>query len=124
MNEELNKQLASLASKLNVSVEHLWGVLIGQAYIEAISSLCTLVVCLVLAAIAVYGFLLVQRKSRSVSPEELRLSMWPPPAYMRWFILGIVLFFLLLVASNNFYWLISDLFNPEWFAFKALPFSK
>jgi hypothetical protein len=124
MNEELNKQLASLASKLNVSVEHLWGVLIGQAYIEAISSLCTLVVCLVLAAIAVYGFLLVQRKYRSVSPEELRLSMWPPPEYLRWFILGIVLFFLLLVASNNFYWVISDLFNPEYFALRQLPFSK
>jgi hypothetical protein len=124
MSEELNKQLASLASKLGTTTEHLWAVLVRQAYIEAISSLCTLVVCLVLAAIAVYGFLLVQRKYRSVSPEELRLSMWPPPEYMRWFILGIVLFLLLLVASNNFYWLISDLFNPEWFAFKALPFSK
>jgi hypothetical protein len=124
MSEEVEKQLAALCAKIGVTADHLWAVLVRQAYIEAISSLCTLVVCLVLAAIAVYGFLLVQRKYRSVSPEELRLSMWPPPAYMRWFILGIVLFFLLLVASNNFYWLISDLFNPEWFAFKALPFSK
>jgi hypothetical protein len=124
MSEEVEKQLAALCAKIGVTADHLWAVLVRQAYIEAISSLCTLVVCLVLAAIAVYGFLLVQRKYRSVSPEELRLSMWPPPEYIRWFILGIVLFFLLLVASNNFYWLISDLFNPEYFALRQLPFSK
>jgi hypothetical protein len=124
MSEEVEKQLAALCAKIGVTADHLWAVLVRQAYIEAISSLCTLVVCLVLAAIAVYGFLLVQRKYRSVSPEELRLSMWPPPEYLRWFILGIVLFFLLLVASNNFYWVISDLFNPEYFALRQLPFSK
>src|SRR5271157_5117495 len=110
MNEELNKQLASLASKLNVSVEHLWGVLIRQAYIEAISSLCTVLICLILAASAIYCFVSLQRRYKDVSPQELRLSMWPPPEYIRWFILGIVLFLLLLVASNNFYWMISDLF--------------
>jgi len=40
------------------------------------------------------------------------------------FNLGIVLFFLLLAASSNFYWLISDLFNPEYFVLKALQFVK
>jgi len=33
MSEELNNQLAGLASKLGVTVEHLWGVLVRQAYI-------------------------------------------------------------------------------------------
>jgi hypothetical protein len=124
MNEELQKQLASLASKLGTTSEHLWGVLIRQAYIEAISSLCTVVVCLILAAAAIYCFVSLQRRYKEVSLQELRLSMWPPPEYIRWFILGVVLFFLLLVASSNFYWLISDMFNPEYFALKALPFVK
>jgi hypothetical protein len=34
MSEDLNKQLAELAHNLGVSVEHLWGVLIKQAYID------------------------------------------------------------------------------------------
>jgi hypothetical protein len=50
--------------------------------------------------------------------------MWPPPEYARWFFLGAVLFLLLLVAGNHFYWVISDLFNPEYYALRQLPFSK
>jgi len=34
MNDELQKELAGLAAKLGVSVEHLWGVLVRQAYID------------------------------------------------------------------------------------------
>ncbi len=37
MSEELNKQLAELANKFGVCVEHLWGVLIKQVYIDGIS---------------------------------------------------------------------------------------
>jgi hypothetical protein len=124
MNDELNKRLAELASKLNVSVEHLWGVLIRQAYIDGLSSLLTVLVCLVLGVFAVFWFVWLQRKYRNVSPDELRLSMWPPPEYARWLLFGCVLFMLLLVASNNFYWVLSDFFNPEWYAFRQLPFPK
>jgi hypothetical protein len=41
MSEDLNKQIAELANKLGVSLDHLWGVLIRQAYIDGISSLAT-----------------------------------------------------------------------------------
>jgi hypothetical protein len=39
MNEELGKQLAALSAKIGVSVEHLWSVLIRQAFIEGFTSL-------------------------------------------------------------------------------------
>jgi hypothetical protein len=47
MTDEFNKQLAELASKLGISVEHLWGVLVKQAYIDGISSSATTLMCLV-----------------------------------------------------------------------------
>ena len=124
MNEELNKQLAILSAKLGVSVEHLWGVLIRQAIIDGLSSLLTVLVCMVLAGIAIFWFVWLGRKYRNVSPDELRLSMWPPPEYARWLLLGVVLFMLLLVASNNLYWVISDFLNPEFYALRQLPFTK
>jgi len=39
MNDELQKQLATLAAKLGTSVEHLWNVLIRQAKIQAIEDI-------------------------------------------------------------------------------------
>ena len=38
MSDELNKELAALAAKLGVSVEHLWGVLVRQAYIDGLGT--------------------------------------------------------------------------------------
>jgi len=122
MNEELQKQLASLASKLNVSVEHLWGVLVRQAYIDGISSLCTMLVCMVLGVAAVYAFFHLRRKFQA-TPERDRLSFYPP-APMDLMLLGMVLLFLLMIALSNFYWVISDFLNPEFYAFQHLPFSK
>jgi|SRR6476661_10124017 len=39
MTKELSHQLALLASKLNIGVEHLWGVLVKQVYIGAVTDL-------------------------------------------------------------------------------------
>jgi hypothetical protein len=38
-------------------------------------------------------------------------------------VLGIILVVLVAVAGNNFYWVISDFFNPEFYALRHLPFS-
>jgi len=70
MSEELNKQLAELANKLGVSVEHLWGVLIKQAYIDGISSLATVLVCLLLVIVIVYAFLYFRRRFRNTPAQE------------------------------------------------------
>jgi hypothetical protein len=76
MSDELHKELAALAAKLGVSVEHLWGVLVRQAYIDGLSSLVTVFFC------AAAG------------------------------------------AGNNFYWVITDFFNPEFYALRHLPFQQ
>jgi hypothetical protein len=124
MSEDLNKQLAELAHKLGVSVEHLWGVLIKQAYIDGISSLATTLVCLLLGVVITYAFFYLRRKLKKTPNHE-----WTQPVGLLlepfgFVILGIVLLFIVIVASDNFYWVISDFFNPEFYALRHLPFSR
>jgi hypothetical protein len=123
MSEELDKQLASLAGKLGVSVEHLWGVLIRQAYIDGLSSLLTVLVCMLLAVVAVYAFFSLRRKFKGEVKEvsEPFSVLMEPLGFV---ILGAILLVLFTVASSNFYWVISDFFNPEFYALRQLPFSK
>jgi hypothetical protein len=39
-------------------------------------------------------------------------------------IVGIVLFLIGALACDNFYWVISDFLNPEFYALRHLPFSR
>jgi hypothetical protein len=39
-------------------------------------------------------------------------------------IVGIVLLFIVLVACDNLYWVVSDFANPEFYALRHLPFLK
>jgi hypothetical protein len=114
MTEELSKALAALATKLGTNVEHLWGVLIRQAYIDGVSSLITMLCSLAVGFIAVLLFLHV-RKDR-----EKYFSKYAP-AFAEYFILAIILFLVAAVASSNLYWVISDFFNPEFYALRQLP---
>jgi hypothetical protein len=121
MSDELHKELAALAAKLGVSVEHLWGVLVRQAYIDGLSSLVT-VFCCAAAGVGVLWFFLYRRRKYklTVEPKERFFLSSEPLEYL---VLGTILFFLVAVAGNNFYWVISDFFNPEFYAFRHLPFS-
>lgn len=118
MTTELSNQLAELATKLGVSVERLWSVLVRQAYIDGLSSLCTILACAVLAAGTLYAFFYLRRKYEAAEKKEF-WSYPPPPLDL--LILGMALLALLVIASNNFYWVISDFFNPEYYAFRQLP---
>jgi hypothetical protein len=117
MSEELNKQLATLAEKLHISVDHLWSVLVRQAYIDGLSSLTTTLVSCVLAVVAIYGFRLLRRNYEAAEKKEFLIYPRPPLDLV---FLGLVLFALLVIASNNFYRAISDFFNPEFYAFRQL----
>jgi hypothetical protein len=88
MNEHLQKELANLASKLGTTSEHLWGVLVRQAYIDGLSSLFVVTVCLILTVITIVSFVFMHRKHRGILDKDLGLSMWPPPEYARWFCLA------------------------------------
>ncbi len=118
MTAELSNQLTELATKLGVSVEHLWSVLVRQAYIDGLSSLCTMLICAALAAGVIYAFFCLRRKYEAAEKKEL--WTYPPPP-LDLFFLGMVLVALLVIASSNFYWVISDFFNPEYYAFRQLP---
>ena len=123
MNDELNKELASVAAKLHVSVEHIWGVLVRQAYIDGLSSLVTLFCCAV-AGLGVLWFFFHRRRKHKLTAEPKEgffLSATEPVEYM---VLGAILFVLVIVAGNNFYWVISDFFNPEFYALRHLPFQQ
>jgi multisubunit Na+/H+ antiporter MnhB subunit len=124
MSEDLNKQLAELANKLGVSVEHLWGVLVKQAYIDGFSSLATTLVCALLCAVIIYAFLYFRRKFRNMPDQEqvqpFRILVEP----FGFVIVGLILLFIVALAGNNLYWVISDFFNPEFYALRHLPFSR
>lgn len=115
---DLDKELSLLASKLCTTAEHLWQVLIRQAYIDSLSSLCSVLVCIALALGTVYAFFYLRRRYNNLNPDQ-RWMYPPPPADQ------VLLFFVLLLivttASTNFYWVVSDFFNPEFYAFRRLP---
>jgi uncharacterized membrane protein YciS (DUF1049 family) len=124
MSEDLNKQLAELANKLGVSVEHLWGVLIKQAYIDGLSSLATTLVCVMLGVAATCAFFYLRRKFKNTPHQE-----WTPPFGLLlepfgFVILGIVLLVIITIGSDNLYWVVSDFYNPEFYALRHLPLSR
>jgi hypothetical protein len=125
MNEELQKELAGLASKLGTTTEHLWGVLVRQAYIDGVSSLLSSIVCVFLGLGAIGAFYGLRRKLQNTPSDQLPQ---PFPAVLLgpsgWGLLAIVLLILLMILSDSLYWVISDFFNPEFFALRHLPFSK
>ena len=121
MSDELNKELAALAAKLGVSVEHLWGVLVRQAYIDGLSSLVT-VFCCAAAGVGVLWFFFYRRRKYKLTAEPKERFFFSTTEPLEYLVLGTILFFLVAVAGNNFYWVISDFFNPEFYALRHLPF--
>ena len=89
MSEELNKQLSDLASKLGVTVEHLWSVLVRQAYIDGISSLTTVISCVLLGVVVLWAFFYLRRKFKpAIEPKEHFILTTEPVQYR---VLAIVL---------------------------------
>jgi hypothetical protein len=115
MTEELSKALAALATKLGTNVEHLWGVLIRQAYIDGVSSLLTVICTITFGLGAIYFFFHLKKKNAEW------LAKYGPPPGMDYFFLAIILFFVVAIAGSNLYWVISDFFNPEFYALRQLP---
>lgn len=114
MNEELSKALATLAAKLGTTVEHLWSVLIRQAYIDGITSLVTLIGALAFGLGVIILFRYLQTKHKE------HLAKYAPIG-MEYIVLGFILLFILCIAGNQLYWVISDFFNPEFYALRQLP---
>lgn len=127
MKEELDKQLAALAEKLGTSVEHLWGVLVRQAAIDGINKLVLCGAGLVFIATAVYlvlqmrTVLLVKQDPSRPFEERIKdgFSFFPIPLI---YVLGaLFIMFTLAMMATSFYWMLTDFFNPEYFALHQLP---
>jgi hypothetical protein len=67
-----------------------------------------------------FFFYLRRKYKLTAEPKERFFLSTEPVEYMA---LGIILVVLVAVAGNNFYWVISDFFNPEFYALRHLPFS-
>jgi hypothetical protein len=114
MNEELGRKLAELAGKLGTTVEHLWSVLIRQAYIDGISSLVSVLGSLAFGVGSVLLFCHLKRKHAEALGKYI-------PAGIEYVLLGFVLLLVAGAAGTNLYWVISDFFNPEFYALRQLP---
>jgi hypothetical protein len=123
VNDELQKELAGLAAKLGVSVEHLWGVLVRQAFIDGLSSLVT-VFCCGAAGVGVLWFFIYRRRQYKLTAEPKERFFLSTNEPLEYLVLGIILLAIVAVAGNNFYWVISDFFNPEFYALRHLPFQQ
>jgi hypothetical protein len=110
--EQVQKELEPLAAKLGTTVEHIWDVLKRQAVIDGLSSLCTVLICgaVALAAVVVYRFYAASLKAKPKEPDR-----WQDP-------LPFVLLACIAVAGSNIYWILTDFLNPEFYAYRQLPF--
>jgi hypothetical protein len=114
MNEELGRKLVELAGKLGTTVEHLWSVLIRQAYIDGISSLFNAFLSIAFGIGSIFLLCHIKRAHE----EYMRKYV---PTGIEFILLGFVLLFAFGIAGSNLYWVISDFFNPEFYALRQLP---
>jgi hypothetical protein len=69
-------------------------------------------------------FYYLRRKFKNMPQDK-----WPQPVGVLlepfgFVILGIVLLVIFMILSDSVYWVISDFFNPEFYALRHLPFSR
>jgi hypothetical protein len=115
---------AELARKLGVSVEHLWGILIKQAYIDGFSSLVTALLCALLGVAITPAFFYLRRRFKNTADRESVQPFGPLMEPVGFVILGMALLLIIAIGSDNLYWVVSDFCNPEFYALRHLPFSK
>ncbi len=122
--EQAQKELAPLAEKLGTSVEHIWNVLIRQAIMDGLSSLGTALLAIVAGVIAVfvYRYRMSAIKQRPTSSEGFRTFNDEMEQFTTGLGLVIVLLGCLIIFGNQFYWILTDFLNPEFYAYRQLPF--
>ena len=121
MNEQLQQALTELCAKLGTTVEHLWEVLIKQAYISGITN--TIVIAIWTVAL-VFGFKFVHRKT-TVPPKteenEYPSAEWEDEGkVVSWCIWSFFLIIIISVIGCEAEGIIGSLFNPEYWALTKL----
>jgi hypothetical protein len=120
MNDQTIKLLRDLADKLGTTSEHLWGVLVRQAPISAITSLILFVG---FCGFLVWSFGFIKNKTTDqIVGEQRTRAEWDSegvgiPAWIIWglmFVLGVGFSFPICYDA------ICALFNPEYWALKQI----
>ena len=104
--EQIYTILQQLAQQLQTTVEHLWGVLVRQAYVEGFALLVFYIIFIL--------FILFFRN---------RFNEWNKTgAEGEWYIgiSAVTLFIMTAIAVNNFMTLFTALFNPEYWALQRI----
>lgn len=121
MNQETLAILNRLAEKFGTTVEHLWGVLVKQAFISAVTDLFHVLTLLIVASA---GLVLVYRKTRT--PPETEKDRDPQaewdgdPAFYAWCIAltALIPIYVSIIASAPN--IISGFLNPEYWALQQI----
>lgn len=114
MNETTEKLIRELADKLGTTTEHLWGVLVRQAAIEAYSSIAILVILGVMAGVC-FGVAALTWKNLIKAPND---ESYIPLIFISVGVVTLVGFAMSLLA--NFSTILSCLFNPEYWALQQI----
>lgn len=121
MNEQLQQALTELCDKLGTTVEHLWTVLIRQAYISGTTNLVTILVC---GLACVWSFKFVHKKTKTppaTEDDRYPCAEWEDEAGgVAWVVWAILTFSYLLGVVYSAESIIGSLFNPEYWALKQL----
>jgi hypothetical protein len=112
MNEQTEKLIRELAEKLGTTVDHLWGVLIRQAYINSLCDLVTLVLAGVLVFFLAIGQVKLREKYENSNYEEIYFIS---RIFLTIFI--IIYIFALFYALTE---IITGFINPEYWALHKL----
>ena len=121
MNEQLQQALTELCAKLGTTVEHLWTVLIRQAYISGVVDLFAI---LIWTLFCVWSFRFAQKKTtvpEKTQGDQYLMADWEEEGkVIAWVVWGAIVGIFLLTAGCSASSIIGSLFNPEYWALKQL----
>lgn len=114
MNPELQKALIDLAAKLGVTVDHLWGVLLYQARVDAAFDF---LICVGCAIYFVVGGRLLRRLHQRVEEDDYGNE---EPFWLGFSVYAGIGFFVLIVLLLSAHGFITETTNPEYWALKQI----
>lgn len=133
MNEQTEKLLRELAEKLGTTTEHLWGVLVKQCMVEAVSTTVLFVFCVVVAIVLMRTAIVNTRKVPVVDSEgKQMLNRWNEPQVASkwdhddalptvcWIVSGVMALLSLVLTVEMSQCVIQAIWNPEYWALKQI----
>lgn len=121
MNDKTLELLTRLADKFGTTVEHLWGTLVKQAGISAVTELVV-----AFAMVAAWAWLFRFVRGKTTMPQKTAEGRYPAPewdeegALLAWFVTAFALLLVAIQVYSAITTVTTALFNPEYWALKQL----